>query len=148
MPYVRIAFWSLIACLIAPVVHSEIYKWTDENGRIHYGDRPENTGSETIEVKPAPLPDKGTEEHKEKQRKLLELIDEEREENKQKQAESKKEKQQRQINCEKSRKYHESLKTASGLYQEKEDRSKIILTHEERAAAETRAREDIEHWCN
>lgn len=148
MPYVRIAFWSLIACLIAPAVHSEIYKWTDENGRIHYGDRPENTDSETIEVKPAPLPDKGTEEHKEKQRKLLEVIDEQREENKQKQAEVKKEKEQRKINCEKSKKYYESVKTASGLYQKGEDGDVVFLSHEERVSAEMKAKAEMEHWCN
>jgi len=29
----------------------EIYKWTDESGKIHYGDKPESTESKKLEIK-------------------------------------------------------------------------------------------------
>lgn len=33
-----------------PVVPTKIYKWTDANGQVHFGDKPINSGAEQIEV--------------------------------------------------------------------------------------------------
>jgi len=148
MLFLRISFWSLITCLITPAVNAEVYKWTDKDGRIHYGDRPTAADAETIEVKPAPQPDTGIEERREKQRKLLELINEEREEDKQKQVAIEREKKERQINCENVKKYYEQLKTAGGLFKEGEDGNRVVLTDEERVSAETQAMENMEYWCD
>ncbi len=30
---------------------ARVYKWTDANGQVHYGDKPQGTGSEQVEVK-------------------------------------------------------------------------------------------------
>ncbi len=134
--------------MINPAVNAGVYKWTDEDGRIHYGDRPTGVDSETIEVKPAPHPDADIEERREKQRKLLELINEEREEDKQKQEATEREKKERQINCENAKKYYEQLKTAGGLFKQGEDGSRVVLTDEERASAETQAMDKMEYWCD
>lgn len=147
-PHLRVATSVLFACIISFAAHAEVYKWTDEDGRIHYGDRPQGNDSETIEVKPAPEPDAGIEERREKQRRLLEVIDEERKEDEQEQAEANKEKQERQINCEKAKKYNESLRTAGGLYHKGDNGNKVVLTDEERTTAETQARENLEYWCD
>ena len=31
--------------------HCEIYKWTDESGKVRYGDKPESTESKKLEIK-------------------------------------------------------------------------------------------------
>ena len=73
----RLIIWTLIFLLFISVSHAEIYKWTDENGQIHYGERPNNPNTEKIEIKStAPKPDAGIDsDRKEKQRKLLEAFD-------------------------------------------------------------------------
>jgi hypothetical protein len=30
---------------------TKVYKWTDANGQVHYGDRPDSAGAEQVEVK-------------------------------------------------------------------------------------------------
>ena len=43
----------IIACcfFIAYPAHSEIYKWTDKNGQVHYGDKPKDKKSEVVPYK-------------------------------------------------------------------------------------------------
>ena len=31
--------------------YAEVYKWTDENGQIHYGEQPGNTGAEKVTIR-------------------------------------------------------------------------------------------------
>jgi hypothetical protein len=31
--------------------YAEVYKWTDENGQIHYGEHPGNTGAEKVTIR-------------------------------------------------------------------------------------------------
>jgi hypothetical protein len=41
----------LIAVLLPTLATAEIYRWTDEQGRVHFAQRPV-AGAETVEVKP------------------------------------------------------------------------------------------------
>ena len=81
----------LIILLIPPLCYAEIYKWTDENGGVHYGERPSNPNSEKIEIKSSTSqPDEGLEKHRKKQQKLLQSYEDERAEKKQQKAEDEK----------------------------------------------------------
>lgn len=42
---------TLFLLLIQSAVHAGIYKWVDENGQVHYGERPGNTASESITIR-------------------------------------------------------------------------------------------------
>lgn len=46
---------TIIAILLAgccgAAAAEEVYKWTDQNGRVHYGDRPK-AGAQVVDVKP------------------------------------------------------------------------------------------------
>lgn len=41
-----------IALLVPALASAEIYRWTDAQGRVHFGERPEGANAETVEVKP------------------------------------------------------------------------------------------------
>ena len=43
--------WLLIAALLPTLATAEIYRWTDEQGRVHFGQRPV-AGAETVQVRP------------------------------------------------------------------------------------------------
>jgi hypothetical protein len=46
----------MAGCLLMSVpVKAEIYKWTDENGRVHYEDKPRGNNSNKIKYKVAPI---------------------------------------------------------------------------------------------
>jgi len=43
----------LFILLLAPALAAaEIYRWTDAQGRVHFGEKPGGAGAETVEVKP------------------------------------------------------------------------------------------------
>ncbi len=41
---------SAILFALTPL-HAGVYKWVDENGRVHYGEQPGNTGAEKITIR-------------------------------------------------------------------------------------------------
>ena len=69
----------LLLLFTAPAV-ADIYKWVDDNGRVHYSDRPHPGSMEAVHV-PAKLPaDPHLEERRRRQQRLLEAMDQERQE--------------------------------------------------------------------
>ena len=48
-------FNSIIAVLLYALItapsHAQVYKWTDESGQVHYGDRPDNTQAEQVKIR-------------------------------------------------------------------------------------------------
>ncbi len=42
---------ALFSLLIQTSVHAGVYKWVDENGQVHYGERPGNTASERVTIR-------------------------------------------------------------------------------------------------
>lgn len=75
---------ALLPLLLCLPVHAEVYKWTDENGRVHFGDDPGGRKAEVLAAPaatspPAPAgPAAG--DNRERQRRLLEVMQAEREE--------------------------------------------------------------------
>lgn len=45
----RALLWLL---LLPALASAEIYRWTDANGQVHFGQRPAAAGAEKVEVKP------------------------------------------------------------------------------------------------
>jgi hypothetical protein len=42
----------LATCLLLTATsHAGVYKWTDENGNVHYGEQPGNTSAEQVEIR-------------------------------------------------------------------------------------------------
>lgn len=62
---------ALSSFLILSSVHAGVYKWVDENGQVHYGERPGNTASERVTIRKnettTPRTVKKTKEDSEKQ---------------------------------------------------------------------------------
>jgi len=54
MKNLTLHFIALLLIFWGPLAHSEIYKWVDENGKVHFSDTPhEEAEVETVEVEPA-----------------------------------------------------------------------------------------------
>ena len=126
---IRLIIWTLTLLLFISVSHAEIYKWTDENGQIHYGERPNNPNTEKIEIKStAPKPDAGIDsDRKEKQRKLLEAFEAERAEKKQEKEKAEKEKRELKRNCAYLKDHYKNLKRTNIYYDFDEDGNRIYL---------------------
>lgn len=76
-----------ICLLLLPALSAaEIYRWTDANGQIHFGEQP-GAGAQRIEVKPQVVErDAATREREERLRKVLDALSQEQAAVQQKQA--------------------------------------------------------------
>ena len=129
-------------------VYSEVYKWTDENGKTVYGDKPLSENADLVEINKKPVADKGYQQRVEKQKKLLDVMQDERDEKlaKEKKEQEKKEKQQQQ--CAKLKKKLSKAKKASLLYEKTDDPDNPrIYTDEERKAEEKKYEKYIRENC-
>ena len=128
---------------------AEIYKWEDENGKIHYGDKPPVEDAESIELRSAPKADPNRNSRQEKQRRLLKLLEDDRQAAKKKKAEEKAAKAERKEKCLKARKDLQEVRDASFLYKKSEDpRNPQVYSDEERQEITRGLQNDIKKWCS
>jgi hypothetical protein len=57
---------------------AEVFRWQDEQGRTHYGDRPPDPAAQRIDMLPEPPPDPHLEERRERRNRLLDIFSEDR----------------------------------------------------------------------
>jgi uncharacterized protein DUF4124 len=130
------------------IAYSEVYKWTDENGKTIYGDRPVSSDADKIKIKKRPKQDQHYQKRYKKQQKLLEVMQEERDEKialKNEELEKKKKQEQQ---CAKLKKELLEAKNAGFLYEETDDPDNPrIYSDEERKAEQNIYEEYINENC-
>lgn len=137
----------LVFIYLSPL-QAEIYKWVDENGKTHYGDKPQTTDAEKIEIKDAPNADAGVKTRSLKQKRLLKVYDEERAEKKQNKAKLAAEKRKREENCRKAKKNLAAIRNASFIYTKSEDpKNPNVYSKEERQKITDGAVKKVDKWC-
>lgn len=148
----RIVFLLLLGWVsLAPA--SGVYKWVDEQGRVHYGEKPPaRVQAQEMQLKTAPVDDTPIEDddaaRSDQAQRLLRAYDEERALKKEQQQKSREEQAKRERNCALARDRVRRYETAGGLYNLDKDGSRRTLSDAERAASERRAQEDVARWCN
>jgi len=108
---------------------AEIYKWVDKNGRVHYDDKPPVTGQkELMNINEESNAVKGlSEDRAEKRKKLLDAIDEDRQQKKEKEAKAKKKKKKLTKQCHHARDSLKSYERSSSVYDLDKDGNRITL---------------------
>lgn len=138
---------SLLWVAFAPA-SAQVYKWIDENGRTHYGERPPQ-GRKAQEVdqrlaNPGPAPAKAAEP--DWKAKDLEFrgrrIEAEQAEARQKQQET----ANRQA-CNRARDHLAQMKTARGLYRLNDQGERVYASEEERRASMAQLEAQIAQHC-
>ena len=131
-------------------VAAEVYKWVDEKGNVHFGDRPGDSKAEKIDIKESagsPTVEPGLENRREKQQKLLDLMEEERKEKKEKKAKLKEEKEERKKMCIEAKDYQKSFKEAGAIYDLDDEGNRVFYSKDERKAREKEIADKINKWC-
>jgi hypothetical protein len=144
-PFLVALSFSII--LINPVA-AEVYKWIDEDGKVHYGDRPDNNSAEEIKLKKAPERDTGLAERRETQKKMLDIYQEERVEKQEQLTKLKEEQELRKANCQTARKTLAKIKSVRYLFKKEENGERRIFSDDERTAAEQKVAMQVERWCD
>jgi len=125
-----------------------VYKWTDADGHIHYGDRPKSgVDSKSVSIRPAPHPDPRQRERAWKRAKLLRIMDEERGQKKARKARQEQQRARKQAACEKARKRLYDYQHASYLYTQDKDGKHVIMGDEAHKKALDEAARAVAKYC-
>lgn len=126
---------------------AEIYKWVDEHGETHYGDRPiEN--SEELNVNTDNTGNrKSISNRKERQKKLLDSMEEDRNRKQEEASRQKKNKENHKRRCAIAKDRLKGYERAGYLYGIDKNGKKVVRSNEERQQATDKLRKQIKKHC-
>lgn len=141
-----------LLCTATLSIAGKIYKWTDSEGNIHYGERPPSNQAKQIKVPKGPsgtsTPVNKTTNQQDATRKLLSAFDKERKDKNEAAAKAKKEKGIRDKNCSNARKRVAGLSIGGRIYDISEQGERSYLEGDEIKKRLGEARKVAEKWCN
>lgn len=147
----RICTLSLMigVSLLGQQLQAEVYKWVDDQGRVHFSDRPVDTDSTAVKIKEgdAPRVPAGQEERQQKMQRMLDVYAEERAEKQEAMQKQKAEGQRRKQNCVQAKDRYNSHLRASGIYNLGNEGKREYLSEAERAQHMKRLKAEIARWC-
>ena len=137
----RHGFTFMLCCLLCTMVSAaEVYKWEDEQGRVHYSHKPPDDGADAIEIKPHHEADQAT-------LKRIEKNEKQRQISKQEAMEARKEEEERRKQCTRAKKALDNLEYAGRLYRLNENGEKVFLSEEERNNEKQAIRKQMKKVC-
>lgn len=143
--------WMIgLLLLLALPVKAQVYKWVDEQGRVHYGDKPHGIEAQSVPVRPAPTTGPSAEppqDRDEAQRRLLHDLEQDRLEREEARERKTQEQARRERNCALARDRLRRLESAGLLYDLDAQGDRRVLGDAERLAAEEQARRAVQQWC-
>ena len=134
---------------ISSMAQAEVYRWVDEDGVAHFTDKPKShPDAEKIEIKTDALnKDSNQSQRLKKQRRLLNVIDEERRIKQQEQEKEKQEKLARQKKCKNAKNTLDSYLRSGQLFDVDKNGNKFYLSDQEREQEIQRMKKIVEYWC-
>lgn len=135
----------LITALLPGLAAAEIYRWTDEQGRVHFGQRPV-AGAEVVEVRPQVVErDAHTREREARSQRFNQAREEERQ---QAAAQAAQRREQRAGECRELRQRMAQLPEGYSYYREGANGARIYYSDDELDAARRQLRERIAERCS
>ena len=148
-------FWLFLFLVLAPLtLRAEIYKWVDEDGNVHFGDRAGH--GEAVELTIKGEEDKKTSyedsggkgfAREEKRQRILDAMNEDREEREKLKEDERIQQKNKKIQCAQLRDKMRRLKTATGLYNLDENGNRIFLSNKDRGKSEGNLKKVIDKHC-
>ena len=138
----------LLLAALTPAQAADVYKWVDEQGRTHYGDRPADESALSVDVESEnPDADPVLQERRSKRDKLLEQFADERRQEAEKAEKLAAEKAERERKCASARDKLWQYEHSPYLYELDNEGERRILNDAERAAEENKVRRFLEKNC-
>jgi len=138
--------------LITPTsVLSEVYKWVDQQGRTHYGEKPPaKTTSEQMHLNPSSSPSVDNispQEHKNRQRKLLRAYEEERLQREDNRLKAKQDSERRKRQCSTARNRLRIVGSGRRIYDLDKQGNRVYLDSKALDKARAAAARDVRRLC-
>jgi len=143
----------LVACILvitAISASAAVYKWTDDLGQVHYGDKPgDAVDAEEVKVDAKAksgiaVDDKNRDE---KRQRLLDVMQEDRQEKEQQREKARVEKEEQKRRCINLKDRLRHAENASGVYRLDKNGNRVFLSDEGRKQSENKLREQVNKYC-
>lgn len=142
----RSLFFSAGLILSATAV-AGVYKWVDDNGRLHYTDKPPATGAQRMAIESQRTdPSQITARVEARRESQEQELEQQQETEEQRRLEQQRE-EVREENCRRSRRALESLLSATRLYEPLPGGDRRYLEQDEIDQRMDKARKDVEEYC-
>lgn len=139
----------LVMCLPG-LGSAQVFKWVDEKGNVHFGDRPKRADAQEIVVQPStPSADPAAAKQRlEQQKKLLNAYQAERASKREELAKNKQQALEKKQNCAAARDQLRRYRQAGYLYGLDKDGNRVVYNDERRQQETHQARSEVDKWCN
>ena len=142
----------LLACLGAGAgLHAEqVYRWVDENGRVHYGQLPQGKDAERVEIRsPQPVSNdaRSEAERRAMRERLLQSYAAERREKQAAAAARAEQKRQRGLRCKQLDRAWKNLNHYGPIYYKNRVGDRVFLNEDERSAEKQRLAQQLQSQC-
>ena len=143
----------LLLFLLLPCYAAGVYKWTDAQGNVHYGDRPpQGQAVQSMDVEQAtpatpPAPDSAA--RRDKQQRLLDSFAEDRQRRAARREADRQQQADREQKCAQARQRLQKIRNAAFLYEKTADPDNPrILSQAERQAQTAQWQAQVGKWCD
>jgi len=146
----------IIIGFVSATLQAEVYKWVDDKGIVHYGDK-QNTEGRSVEMQvdmssPDENPENANKEtatlsRDEKRRRLAGAMEEDRLEKKEAREKKKAERDQNKHRCNQLKDKKKRMQAAAGLYKLDKDGNRVILSDEQRNKNQKSLDKQIKKYC-
>ncbi len=147
---------KIIVLLLATVLSgatlaSEIYKWTDEDGNVHYGDRPSSPDSERMAIRSKPTDPSHVQAEVQARLSTTKTANEQRSTRAEEEAsreELRAQAAEKATKCTDYRSKLEKMLQSRRLYRQGDDGERVYLDEDEMLAARERVGTQVEEYCS
>lgn len=150
----RLLFTILIFTIYITSAQSQVYKWVDENGKVHYSDKPIDDKAKAMDIK-KDISATRQQEARAQANKLIQsqrkqLANEQEVKRDEAIAERKQKQEARKLNsaCRQARASLRALEYQAPVYQENDKGERTYLDDETRKNQATKLKADIQKHCN
>lgn len=128
---------------------AEVYKWVDENGKVHFSQTPPNHSADKVEVEnnPSAINDEDNSNAKQKEKRYLEYLRQERLDKETKKAKEYEERAKLQARCERKLADYEDLQAGGRFYQLNDQGERIFLSNDQMNDAKKRLKLFLDKSC-
>ena len=137
----------LVVLLACTPLQAAIYKCSDAPGDTQYSDEPCGHNTTVFVPRAAPAPAGDAAERMDKTQRLLRAYDVENAERQRQEIAAQTAREEAENNCAAARDRLRNATRARALYRLDEDGNRVVLSFEERAAAEQQTHAAVAHWC-
>lgn len=143
----------MVSILYIASAQAEVYKWVDDKGRVHYGDKPES-GSQAVDVKQHETGSKSVDigedelSREEKRQRVSDMLEEDRlAKNKQREKENR-ERERKKRECNRLKDTQRRVEHAGSLYRLDKDGNRVTISNEQRQKSQKNLRKQLKKACS